>query len=94
MTVHHEINLKIPTLQLTIRISLEALHRSHIHSITLLPQLVINHVFHDMSEFYLPEIYHGISDTDVLEIILGTSTNVFASLHIITQSLADDEGIL
>ena len=47
-----------------------------------------------MGEFYLSEIYHGISNTDVLEIILGTSTNVFAPLHIIAQSLADDEGIL
>ena len=94
MTVHHEIYLKIPTLQLAILIPLEALHRSHIHSITLLPQFVINHVFHDMSEFYLPEIYRGISDTDVLEVILGASTNIFAPLHIITQSLADDKGIL
>ena len=47
-----------------------------------------------MGEFYLSEIYHGISDTDVLEIILGTSTNIFASFHIIAQSLANDEGIL
>ena len=63
MTVHHEIYLKIPTLQLAILIPLEALHRSHIHSITPLPQLVINHVLHDMGEFYLPEIKHGISNT-------------------------------
>ena len=47
-----------------------------------------------MGEFYLSEIKHSISDTNVLEVILGTSTNIFASFHIIAQSLANDEGIL
>ena len=77
MTVHHEIYLKIPTLQFAILIPLEALHYTDIHTIALFAKLVIDNILHNMSVFYLSEIYHGISNTDVLEIILGTSTNVF-----------------
>lgn len=63
MTVHHEIYLKIPTLQFAILIPLEALHYAYIHTIALFAKLVINHVLHNMSVFYLSEIKHGISNT-------------------------------
>ena len=94
MTVHHEINLKIPTLQLAIFISLETLNYADIHAIALFAKLVIDNILHNMSVFYLSEVKNCISDTDVLEVILGACTNIFATFHIIAQCLADNEGIL
>ena len=81
MTVHHEIYLKIPTLQLAFLISLETLHYADIHAIALFAKLVIDNILHNMSVFYLSEVKDCISDTDVLEVILGSSANVLATFH-------------
>ena len=63
MTVHHEINLKIPALQLAIFISLETLNNADIHAIALFAKLVIDNILHNMSVFYLSEVKNCISDT-------------------------------
>lgn len=60
MTVHHEINLKIPALQLAILISPEVLNNADIHAIALFAKLVIDNILHNMSVFYLSEVKNCI----------------------------------
>ena len=57
-------------------------------------KFVIQHIFHQMRTFLLPEIQFGISQSKIDGIVLLDSIEILPTFHIIPFSTIEEKGIL
>ena len=70
------------------------LHYTDIYIIAPMDKFVIQHIFHQMRTFLLPEIQFGISQSKIDGIVLLDSIEILPTFHIIPFSTIEEKGII